>query len=113
MILRETEVFAGVVGLQFYLLDRGATATPEIEQFYRLKRAWWDQGGMLEATREVVRYAFEALQLQRLTRICYRENLRSANVIRRVGMTVGPRVGNPAGEMPGVLENPATQSADA
>lgn len=111
--LKASGVFVGVVGLQFYLLDQGAFATPEVELFYGLKRAWWDQGLMKEATSAVVRYAFETLKLRRLTSICYSENLRSANVMRRVGMIVGPHPGNPAGEMLGMLENPAMLAAPA
>jgi RimJ/RimL family protein N-acetyltransferase len=63
---------------------------------------------MKEATGVAVRYAFETLKLRRITSVCYRENERSANVMRRMGMTVGPHPGNPSGEMFGYLENPAT-----
>lgn len=107
IVWRETGAFAGVVGLQFYLLDQGKIATPEVELFYGLKRAWWDKGIIKEATSEVVRYAFETLKLRRVTSVCFRENERSANVMRRVGMTVGPHPGNPDGEMFGYLDNPA------
>lgn len=107
IVLRATGAFVGVVGLQFYLLDRGAMATPEIELFYGLKREWWDMGIMKEATTEVVRYAFESFKLQRISSVCFRENERSANVMRRVGMIVGPHPGNPDGEMFGYLDNPA------
>ncbi len=88
--------------------------TSEIELFYGLKREWWDQGIMQEATSAVVRYAFETLKLRRLTSVCYRENLRPDNVMRRVGMTVGSHPGNPDGEMLGVLANlnGATASAE-
>jgi RimJ/RimL family protein N-acetyltransferase len=107
IVWRETGAFVGVVGLQFYLLDQGEVATPEIELFYGLKRAWWDKGIMQEATSEVARYAFETLKLRRITSVCLRENERSANVMRRVGMTVGPHPGNPDDEMFGYLDNPA------
>lgn len=113
IIWRATEVFVGVVGLQFYLLDRDAIATPEIELFYGLKREWWDQGIMREATGAVVRYAFETLKLRRITSVCFRENERSANVMRRVGMTVGPHPGNPGSELLGQLENPRAAASAA
>ena len=106
IVLRATGAFVGMVGLQFYLLDQGAIATPEVELFYGLKREWWDKGIMKEATSAVVRYAFETLKLRRVTSVCFRENERSANVMRRVGMSVGPHPGNPNGEMFGYLENP-------
>ncbi len=102
--------FVGMVGLQFYLLDQGTTDTPEIELFYGLKREWWDMGIMKEATEAVKRHAFETLKLRRLTSVCFRENTRSANVMRRVGMSVGPHPGNPEGEMFGYLDNPAYAS---
>jgi|SRR6185312_16556791 len=107
IVWRATSAFVGVVGLQFYLLDQGDMTTPEIELFYGLKREWWDKGIMQEATSEVVRYAFETLKLRRITSVCYRENERSANVMRRVGMTVCLHPGNPDGEMFGYLDNPA------
>lgn len=107
IVWHATGAFVGVVGLQFYLLDQGATAAPEIELFYGLKREWWDQGIMKEATSEMVRYAFETLRLRRITSVCFRENERSANVMRRMGMTVGPHPGNPEGELFGYLDNPA------
>ena len=111
IIWRETGAFVGVVGLQFYLLDQGEMATPEVELFYGLKRAWWDKGIMKEATSEVARYAFETLKLRRITSVCLRENERSANVMRRVGMTVGPHPGEPEKEMFGFLDNPASATA--
>jgi RimJ/RimL family protein N-acetyltransferase len=111
-VMKASGAFAGIVGLQFYLLDQGAVATPEIELFYGLKREWWDHGIMQEATSAVVRYAFETLKLRRLTSVCARENLRSANVMRRVGMTVGPHPGSPDGELLGVLANPAARGVD-
>lgn len=107
IVWRASGAFLGVVGLQYYLLDQSTTATPEIELFYGLKREWWDKGIMKEATREVARYAFEVLKLHRITSVCYRENERSANVMRRVGMVVGPHPGNPDREMFGYLDNPA------
>ena len=110
IVLRDTGAFVGVVGLQFYLLDLGVAVTPEIELFYGLKRECWDKGIMSEATGEVVRYAFETLRLRRITSVCFRENERSANVMRRVGMTVGPHPSNPDGEMFGYLDNPAARA---
>ena len=107
IVWRETGAFVGVVGLQFYLLDQGAIATPEVELFYGLKRAWWDKGIMKEATSEVARYAFETLKLRRITSVCLRGNERSANVMRRAGMTVGLHPGEPEKEMFGFLDNPA------
>lgn len=87
--------------------------TLEVELFYGLKREWWDHGIMREATEAIVRYAFETLKLRRLTSVCFRENVRSANVMRRIGMTVGPHPGNPDGEMLGVLDNPAAPARRA
>ncbi|HZC06608.1 MAG TPA: GNAT family N-acetyltransferase, partial [Ktedonobacterales bacterium] len=103
VVMRETGAFAGMVGLQFYPLDQGAFATPEVELFYGLKREWWDHGIMREATEAIVRYAIETLKQRRLTSVCFSENERSANVMCRVGMTGGPHPGNPDGEMLDVL----------
>jgi ribosomal-protein-alanine N-acetyltransferase len=97
--------FAGWAGLQFYLLDHGMYSTPEIEFFYGLAREYWGQGLATEAGHALIRYGFETLKLPRITSVAFRENVRSASVMRRVGMTVGPHPSN-ADEVLGVIQNP-------
>ena len=97
--------FVGWAGLQFYLLDHGAYSTPEIEFFYGLAREHWGQGLVTEAGTALIRYGFESLKLPRITSVAFRENVRSANVMRRAGMTVAPHPSN-ADEVLGLIQNP-------
>jgi RimJ/RimL family protein N-acetyltransferase len=111
LALKPDGTFIEWAGLQFYLLDHGEYSAPEIELFYGLARAYWGQGLVTEAGRALIRYGFEILTLQRITSVAYRENVRSANVMRRVGMTVGPHPAS-ADEVLGIIQNPH-QSAEA
>lgn len=105
LTLKPAGVFVGWVGLQFYLLDHGNHSTPEIELFYGLARDYWGQGLVTEAGKALIRYGFETLKLPRITSVAFRENVRSAGVMRRVGMTVGPHPTN-SEEVLGIIQNP-------
>jgi RimJ/RimL family protein N-acetyltransferase len=109
--LKPAGTFVGWAGLQFYLLDHGEYSTPEIELFYGLARAYWGQGLATEAGKALIRYGFETLKLPRITSVASRENMPSASVMRRVGMTVGDHPTD-AGEVLGVIENPRLAEAD-
>lgn len=108
--LKPARSFAGWAGLQFYLLDHGTHRTPEIELFYGLARASWGRGLATEAGQALIRYGFATLKLPRITSVASRENTPSANVMRRVGMTVGEHPMD-AGEVLGVIENPRLAGA--
>jgi RimJ/RimL family protein N-acetyltransferase len=103
--LKPARTFAGWAGLQFYLLDRGTHSTPEIELFYGLARAYWGQGLITEAGKALLHHGFETLKLPRITSVTFRENVRSVNVMRRVGMTVGDHP-TEADAVLGVIEHP-------
>lgn len=103
--LKPVGAFVGWAGLQFYLLDHGAYSTPEIELFYGLARAYWGRGLATEAGTALIRYGFATLKLPRITSVAFRANTPSANVMRRVGMTVGDHPSD-AGEVLGIIENP-------
>lgn len=108
--LKGTGAFVGWAGLQFYLLDQGTYSTPEIELFYGLVREYWGQGLITEAGRALIRYGFETLRLPRITSVAFRENVRSANVMRRVGMTIGAHPTS-EDEVLGIIEHPQLQGA--
>lgn len=103
--LTGTSEFVGWAGLQFYLLDQSAYSTPEIELFYGLVREHWGQGLITEAGRTLIHYGFETLRLPRITSVAFRENVRSVNVMRRVGMTVGAHPIS-EDEVLGIIEHP-------
>ena len=54
---------------------------------YALDRRFWGQGYMTEALRAVLRYEFEELGSQRISAECEVENLASARVMEKAGMT--------------------------
>jgi len=59
----------------------------EFEIGYCLRRDRWRQGIMTEAVRELVRCAFEDLGVHRLVGLVAPENVASARVLRKAGMT--------------------------
>jgi ribosomal-protein-alanine N-acetyltransferase len=73
--------FVGRCGLRY--LD----TTTEVELGYTLMKAFWGQGFATEASRAVVRHAFEVLKLRRLVAIADPANTASVNVMTKVGMT--------------------------
>ena len=97
--------------MQFYLLDHGSYSAPAVELVYGLARGYWGQGLVAEAAQALTRYGFETLKLQRITSVAYRESVRSANVMRPVGITVGSHPAS-ADEVLGILHHPH-QSAEA
>ena len=58
-----------------------------MEVAYLLAKEYWGRGLATEAARGVVDHAFEQLRLPRLICLFEPENLASANVARKIGMT--------------------------
>lgn len=54
---------------------------------YTVSRQYWGQGIITEAGREVAKYAFERLGVNRLEARCNEANTRSERVMQRLGMT--------------------------
>jgi [ribosomal protein S5]-alanine N-acetyltransferase len=54
---------------------------------YALGRAWWSKGLMTEAVREVIKFGFERMGLNRIEALCLPENLGSAWVMEKAGMS--------------------------
>jgi [ribosomal protein S5]-alanine N-acetyltransferase len=54
---------------------------------YVLARPWWGQGLMTEALAEVTRWALDREDIWRIGAVCDVENLASARVMEKVGMT--------------------------
>lgn len=54
---------------------------------YWLATPWWSKGIMSEATQTVVAYGFEALGLHRIQARCLPNNVGSARVMEKAGMT--------------------------
>jgi ribosomal-protein-alanine N-acetyltransferase len=54
--------------------------------FYTMKREYWDRGYATEAARMVVRFAFETLNLHRVSATVNTENASSAKITHKLGM---------------------------
>jgi len=73
--------FVGRCGMRY--LDQ----TTDVELGYTLSKASWGQGFATEASRAVVRYAFEVMKIGRLVAIADPANTPSVNVMKKIGMT--------------------------
>ena len=87
--LRATGEFIGFVGLS---VPRFETAfTPCVEIGWRLDAAHWGTGLATEASRAVLRHAFDVLRLDEIVSFTVPENLRSRRVMEKLGMSHDPR----------------------
>jgi RimJ/RimL family protein N-acetyltransferase len=59
---------------------------PDIEILYLLERARWGRGLAAEAAREVLRHAFEDLELPRIVAVTHPEHAASRRVMEKLGM---------------------------
>ena len=81
--------FIGFIGLSVPTFH--AAFTPCVEIGWRLAREYWGQGLATEGAQEIVRYAFEALQLGELVSFTVLANARSLGVMKKLGMTYDPK----------------------
>lgn len=87
--IRETQGnLVGVVSADN--LELGNTHKAEIG--YWLAKPYWGQGIMTDAVREFVRYAFDRLQLHRLTAHVFESNVGSARVLEKNGFVLEGRL---------------------
>ncbi len=78
----------GFIGLSVPPID--APFMPAVEIGWRLAFDSWGQGLATEGARAVVHYAFETLSLPSLVSFTVPENLRSRQVMKKLGMTHDP-----------------------
>lgn len=74
----------GVLGLLRVGFE--APFTPAVEITYRLHKAFWRQGYVLEAAQAALAFAFERLQLDEVVAFTVPANLPSRSVMQRLGM---------------------------
>lgn len=90
VILKETGALLGYIGLQLYVWPREPVATPEVELYYKLGRAYWGQGYALEGCQAMLRFAFDEMHLARIVTITDHRNVRSIRLLARLGMRLEP-----------------------
>ncbi|MEM6644423.1 MAG: GNAT family N-acetyltransferase [Bacteroidota bacterium] len=79
--LKVKNCFVGASGLVYY------DNTPEIEVGYRMKREFWNNGYATEASKGLLRYGFEKLNLKKIVSSAHVENVASRRVLEKIGMS--------------------------
>ena len=54
---------------------------------YTLNRAYWGKGLMTEASRQLISFGFEKMKLVRIQAVCFSDNIGSARVMEKSGLT--------------------------
>ena len=78
---KETQKIIGTIGFMWIQRDNAAA-----EVGYSLSRAYWNRGIMTEALREILRYGFRSMNLNRIEAQHETENPASGAVMRKCGM---------------------------
>ena len=82
------DIFVGVVGLSRTDFDAGIV--PGVEIAWRLAFNQWGKGYATEAARAAIRDAFERVGLDEVVSVTTRDNARSVDVMKRLGMAPAP-----------------------
>ncbi|PYF72987.1 GNAT family N-acetyltransferase [Pedobacter nutrimenti] len=80
----ETSEFIGFIGLSEQVF--AADFTPCIDIGWRLKRAQWNKGYATEGAKRCLDYAFNQLKLEKVMAIAPTVNLKSEQVMKKIGM---------------------------
>lgn len=91
-ILRETNAFAGIIGLQVMRDLVPNLPQPAVEIGWRLSQACQGQGLATEGATAIVDYAFNQLGLKEVVAITALPNRASRNVMEKLGMTHRPEL---------------------
>ena len=86
--LKSEAKFIGFIGLHVATFQ--AHFTPCVEIGWRIAARHWNRGLATEGSREVVRFAFERLRLDRIVSFTVPENIASRRVMEKLGMTHDP-----------------------
>ncbi len=82
--LLATSAFIGFIGLSHQNYD--AYFTPCVDIGWRLDQHYWNQGFATEGARRCLQYAFEDLNLQQIYAVAPSVNLKSIEVMKKIGM---------------------------
>ncbi|MBU6339700.1 MAG: GNAT family N-acetyltransferase [Rickettsiales bacterium] len=82
--LKDSKEFIGFVGLN--IPDFESHFTPCVEIGWRLAYEYWGKGYATEAAREVLKIAFEKLNLNEIVAFTAENNFRSISVMEKIGM---------------------------
>lgn len=82
IVLKENNEFIGTVGLNNLSLF-----SKRAEIGYELHPNYWGKGITTEAVKEVLRYSFEKLNLNRIGAVTYPENIPSYKLLEKIGFS--------------------------
>ncbi len=80
-----TKEFIGMIGIAFQ--EYNTKFTPAIDIGWRLKRSAWGSGFATEGAKRCLDYAFNELGITKIISVCTINNIKSENVMKKVGMT--------------------------
>jgi len=82
--LKDTGEFIGYTGL--HDIDNQLPFAPGIEIGWRISKEFWGNGYTSEAAKEILRFAFISLQLEKIYSFSSKENKRSISVMKKIGL---------------------------
>ncbi|MGK7956979.1 MAG: GNAT family N-acetyltransferase [Crocosphaera sp.] len=82
--LIETQIFIGLIGLS--IPEFHACFTPCVEIGWRLAYDYWGQGYATEGAKASLQYGFQELNLSEIVSFTVPQNIRSRQVMERIGM---------------------------
>jgi RimJ/RimL family protein N-acetyltransferase len=97
MVFLKDGAFIGWCGLRYYAPKN------EVDLGYRLMKKYWGMGFATEASKEILRYGFEILGLQKIIGKSMPENLGSLKVLKKLGMSFKGYHRDPSDPMPFVV----------
>ena len=100
----------GQAGLQLYVLPWTPFATPEVELYYKLGRAYWGAGYALEACHALLRYAFDEMRLLRIITVKQPANRRPTRLLERRSLCIAPAPDIWRSEVVAIRTNPLVGS---
>ncbi|MFY0608681.1 MAG: GNAT family N-acetyltransferase [Cyclobacteriaceae bacterium] len=83
--LLETKELIGFIGLCNQ--DYEAPFNPATDIGWRLKKSAWGKGYTTEGSKRCLDYAFQELNIEKVVSVCTKNNIKSENVMRKIGMT--------------------------
>ena len=86
--LIEGDKFIGFIGLKNVGFQ--AHFTPAVEIGWRLAYEYWGKGYATEGAKASLKYGFETLNLDEIVSFTPTQNKKSANVMKKIGMTHNP-----------------------
>lgn len=76
--------FIGFIGIAYQ--DWESPYTPNVDIGWRLSQNSWGKGFATEGAKRVLAYAFEDLNLKYIISVCSEANIKSENVMKKIGM---------------------------